>query len=84
MSDGDFKACNAKLAKLEAALRATPEGRQKLKNKPVVARIDAARRRLTRAQQRAKEVSEALEMAQRVVEKSDMEIACIESEFHDL
>ena len=48
------------------------------------ARIDAAGGRLTRAQQRAKEASEALEMAPRVVEESDVEIACIECELHDL
>ena len=53
-------------------------------NKPIGARIDAARQRLTRAQQRAKEAAAALEMAQRVVEESDVEIACIECELHDL
>ena len=101
-SDGDFKACKAKLAKLEAALRAMSEGDEDFanertaiaakiaeakagmaENKPIGARIDAARGRLTRAQQRAKEASEALEMAQPVVEESDMEIACIECELHD-
>ena len=77
----------AKLAKVEAALRAMPEDDEDLanernaitakiaetkagmaENKPIGARIDAARRRLTRAQQRAKEAAAALEMAQRVVE----------------
>ena len=53
-------------------------------NKPVGTRIDAARGRLTRAQQRAKEASEALEMAQRVVAESDVEITCIERALHDL
>ena len=48
------------------------------------ARIDAAGGRLTRAQQRAEEASEALEMAQRVVEESDVKIVCIECELHDL
>ena len=53
-------------------------------NKPMGARIDAARGRLTRAQQRAKEASEALDKGQRVVAESDVEIACIERELHDL
>ena len=102
-SDGDFKACKAKLAKLEAALRAMPENDEDFaneraaiaakisetkagmaENKPVGARIDGARGRSSRAEQRAKEASEALGMAQRVVEESDMEIACIECELHDL
>ena len=99
----DFKTGKAKLAKLEAALRAMPEDDEDFanernaitakiaetkagmaRNKPIGARIDAARRRLTRAQQRAKEAATALEMAQRVVEDSDVEIACIECELHDL
>ena len=98
-----FKAGKAKLAKLEAALRAMPEDDEDFanernaitakiaetkagmaENKPIGARIHAARRRLTRAQQRAKEAAAALEMAQRVVEESDVEIACIECELHDL
>ena len=93
-NDLDVKAGKAKLAKLEAALRAMPEDDEDFanertaitakiaetktgmaENKPVGARIGAARRRLTRAQQRAKEAAQALEMAQRVVEESDMEIA---------
>ena len=99
----DLKAGKAKLAKLEAALRAMPVDDEDFanernaitakiaetkagmaENKPIGARIDAARRRLTRAQQRAKEAAAALEMAQRVVEESDVEIACIECELHDL
>ena len=99
----DFNAGKAKLAKLEAALRAMPEDDEDFanernvitvkiaetkagmaENKPIGARIDVARRRLTRAQHRAKEAGAALEMAQRVVEESDVEIACIEGELHDL
>ena len=53
-------------------------------DEPIGARIDAARRRLTRAQQRAREAAQALEMAQKVVEESDVEIACIERELRDL
>ena len=103
MSDVDFKACKAKLAKLAAPSRAMPEDDEDFankraaiaakiaetksgmaENKPIGAGIDAARGCLTLAQQRAKEASEALEMAQRVVEESDVEIACIERELHDL
>ena len=99
----DLKAGKAKLAKVEAALRAMPVDDEDFanernaitakiagtkagmaENKPIGARIDAARRRLTRAQHRAKEAAAALEMAQRVVEESDVEIACIECELHDL
>ena len=53
-------------------------------NKFFGARMDAARGRLTRAQQRAKEAADALEMAQRAVAESDVEIACIERELRDL
>ena len=95
-NDLDVKAGKAKLAKLEAALRAMPEDDEDFanernaittkiaetkagmaENRPIGARIDAARQRLTRAQQRAKEAAAALEMAQRVVEESDVEIACM-------
>ena len=77
--DEDFEnertAMAAKIAETKAGMA---------ENKPIGARIDTARKRLTRAKQRAKEASEAWEMAQRVVEESDTEIACIESELHDL
>ena len=53
-------------------------------NKPIGVRIGAARGRLARAQQRAQKASEALEVAQRVVEESDVEIACIKYELQDL
>ena len=53
-------------------------------NNPIGAHIGAARRRLTHAQKRAKEAAEALEMTQRVVEESDVEIACIDCDVHDL
>ena len=39
---------------------------------------------ISHAQQRAKEAVDALEMAQRVVAESDMEIACIQRELHEL
>ena len=77
--DEDFanerNAITAKIAETKAGMA---------ENKPISARIDAARRRLTRAQQRAKEAAAGLEKAQRVVEESDVEIACIECELHDL
>ena len=47
----------------------------KAENKFIGARMNAARGRLTRAQQRAKEAADALEMTQRVVAESDVEIA---------
>ena len=76
--DEDFAnertAIAAKIAETKAGMTENKTG----------ARIDAAGGRLTRAQQRAKEASEALEMAPRVVEESDVEIACIECELHDL
>ena len=84
MQTSDFKACKAKLAKLEAALRAMSESGEDFpneraatgakiaetkagvaENKPIGARIDAARGHFTRVQQRAQEASAALEMAQR-------------------
>ena len=77
--DEDFAneraAITAKIAETKAGVA---------ESKPIGARIDAARRRLACAQQRAKEAAEALEMAPRVVEGSDVEIACTECELHDL
>ena len=99
-NDLDFKAGKAKLAKQKAALRAMPEDDEDFANEKnvITAKIAETKQawprtsllvrsqktRLTRAQQRAKEAAEALEMAQRVVEESDVEIARIECELHDL
>ena len=69
-------------AEISARIAETKSGMAE--NKFIGARMGAARGRHTRAQQRAKEAADVLEMAQRVVAESDVEVACIERDLHDL
>ena len=70
MDDEDLTVERAEIA---ARIAETKSGMAE--NKFIGARKDAARGRLTRAQQRAREAADALEMAQRAVAESDVEIA---------
>ena len=89
-SDGDLKAHKAKLANLEAALRAMPEDDEDFANERAAIAAKIAETKSPHTCETACKRSvgsfgaEALEMAQRVVEESDLEIVCIERELHDL